>query len=137
MSHNNVSMNSDLAGMAGKSIELKGVIIYKDAARDIEQFGLIEIAWTRDTLEEFLEDSSVLDIVILGGDVLDKDKDGKIAYTYESWAVSGRSPNESYEAYCARSREKAREYLKIMRKGENVLIIPVLSDEATAGLHSK
>ena len=110
---------------------------YEENAYKHPEHGFNGIAWTRETLEKFLEDPTVSKVVILGGDILQKDHNDRLNYTYESWAVSARSPTESYDSYCVRSREKAREYLKIMRNSEGVLIAPVLTDEATAGLHAK
>ena len=102
-----------------------------------EDHGFEGIAWSRETLESFLSDPAVNKVVILGGDILKKDKQGRLTYTYDSWAVSARSPAEPYDEYCKRSRDKAHEYLKIMRKGDDIFIAPVLTDEATAGLHAK
>ncbi len=110
--------------------------VYSQSAVDLSSHGMSGIAWTREMFEKFLSDPEATKVVILGGDVLLVGDDGRISYTYESWAVEKRAPTESYESYSERAREKAREYLKIMRKGDGVLISPVLTDEATAGLLS-
>jgi hypothetical protein len=105
------------------------------SAENANSFG--SYIWNRAILEAFIEDPKTSNIVLLGGDILEKDDSGRLNYTYDSWSVPGRSPTDSYEAYCKLSRENAREYLKIMRRGDNVFIVPVLTDEMTAGLLAK
>jgi hypothetical protein len=95
--------------------------------------GLEGFAWERETILEFLGDSSAKSFAILGGDVYKRARSA-LELAYANWHVSKREPNESFESYCARSASKAQSYIENYPASQDVVFAPVITSEVTAGL---
>ncbi len=97
--------------------------------------GVKAFAWTRELLQEFIEDEVSLNFVILGGDVIELIEDSMMKYSNgDGWYIDGRNIGESFSDYSKRSLIITKEYLQRYPCKPNILFIPVMTSEITAGM---
>jgi hypothetical protein len=115
---------------------MKKTLPEKYEERKVIVDGGLGFGWDRETMIEFLTDSDISDIAILGGDVLEfDDKAKKFKTNYDNWFLDRNGSTESFADYCVRSRQKTLEYVMAYKKEfKRIIFAPVLSSEPTAGL---
>jgi hypothetical protein len=96
---------------------------YEALKISLAHLGVCDFAWSRDTVLDFLKDPLTASFAVLGGDVLSV-KSGVPAYNYDSWSMKARFIGESFEDYCARSRDLAIRYIELYPTSEAVLFSP-------------
>jgi len=95
--------------------------------------GVSAYAWPRDLLLDFISDEKNIEFAILGGDVISVN-DTQMCYTYDNWSTDSRYLGESFNDYCKRCSKVAKEYLEKYPLKSNILFVPVMTSEITAGM---
>ena len=80
-----------------------------EAAIDLTESGVFELAWTRADALALLDHLRGSPVVILGGDALASVD--PLRYAHANWHAD-RMPGEDLTTYTARSQEHAREYIQ-------------------------
>ncbi|HAM40436.1 MAG TPA: hypothetical protein DDX89_01165 [Candidatus Omnitrophica bacterium] len=75
----------------------------------LDHLGVKEVAWTRKDALEIVRTLEQTRVAILGGDVLQKQRD-LFAHNYDNWHCD-RQEQESWSAYAVRSRRETQTYL--------------------------
>lgn len=108
----------------------------RERARSAERRGIAGPLWCLADALQVLDALDGTNVVVLGGDVFREGDTGDPAPVYDNWFCEREGPQEPLELYASRSRMLAREYVTSYAQSHDSLFRLVLTDEATAGLHS-
>lgn len=97
----------------------------------LEAIGIQNWGLTKDQSLEALEKFSILNIAILGGDVLEKNN-GQIQHNYDNWYCE-RLLEETENEFMTRSIEVAKNYIRNYKPQKNdkifFVIVPKLAED--------